>query len=160
MTGYQIMTPASGWNYMPFQGQQKPEPVTEETLKESVDQYDTQGSLVDYKAKGHSIEYLGKEDVEGTEAHKLKLTHKSGKTETMFFDPESYLMIRTITKQKANGQETEVTTSMSNYKKLDEGILVPMSFNIPIGPGMNADLTITKVEVNKPVDEAIFKPSN
>jgi hypothetical protein len=105
MTGYQIMTPAGGWNYMPFQGQQKPEPVTEETLKESVDQYDTQGSLVDYKAKGHSIEYLGKEDVEGTEARKLKLTHKSGKTETMFFDPESYLMIRTITKQKANGQE-------------------------------------------------------
>ena len=53
-------------------------------MKESVDQYDTQGSLVDYKAKGHSVEYLGKEDVEGTEAHKLKLTHKSGKTETMF----------------------------------------------------------------------------
>ncbi len=40
-------------------------------MKESVDQYDTQGSLIDYNAKGHSIEYLGKEDVEGTEAHKL-----------------------------------------------------------------------------------------
>ncbi len=29
LTGYQIMTPAGGWNYMPFQGQQQPEPVTE-----------------------------------------------------------------------------------------------------------------------------------
>lgn len=160
MTGYSIVTPDSGWNFMPFQGQQKPEPVTAETLKESADQYDAQGSLLDYKTKGHSIEYLGKEDVEGTEAHKMKLTHKSGKTETMFFDPASYLMIRTVTKQKANGQETEVTTSLSNYKKLPEGILVPMSINIPVGPpGQNADLTITKVEINKPVDEAIFKPS-
>jgi hypothetical protein len=62
MTGYSIMTPDSGWNFMPFQGQQKPEPVTAETLKESADQYDAQGSLLDYKTKGHSIEYLGKED--------------------------------------------------------------------------------------------------
>lgn len=159
MTGYTIMTPDSGWSFMPFQGQQKPEPVTAETLKEGADQYDVQGSLLDYKAKGHSVEYIGKEDVEGTEAHKLKLTHKSGKTETLYFDPVSFLLIRSITKQKANGQESDVTTSLSNYKKLPEGILVPMSINIPVGPGQNADLTITKVEVNKPVDETIFKPS-
>jgi hypothetical protein len=160
MTGYSIMTPTGGWNFMPFQGQQKPEPATEETVKESADQYDTQGALVDYKSKGHSIEYLGKEDVEGTEAHKVKVTHKSGKVETMYFDPTSFLAIRTVSKQKANGQESEITTSLSNYKKLPEGILVPMSVSVPVGPGMSAELTITKVEINKPVDEAIFKPSN
>ncbi len=160
MTGYQIMTPTAGWNYMPFTGQQSPEPVTEETLKESADMYDTQGSLIDYKTKGHTIEYLGKEDVEGTEAHKLKLTRKNGKVETMYFDPASYLMIRTVSKQKANGQEAEITTNLSNYKKLPEGILLPMSVSVPVGPGMMADLTFTKIEINKPVDEAIFKPSN
>jgi hypothetical protein len=160
MTGYQIMTPTAGWTYMPFQGQQKPEPVTDETLKESADQYDTQGALVDYKTKGHTIEYLGKEDVEGTEAHKLKVTHKSGKIETMYFDPVSFLAIRTVSKQKANGQETEISTTMSNYKKLPEGILIPMTVSVPVGPGQNAELTLTKVEVNKPVDESIFKPGN
>lgn len=160
MTGYQIMTPTAGWSFMPFQGQQKPEPVTEEMLKESSDEYDTQGALIDYKTKGHSLEYLGKEEVEGTEAYKVKVIHKNGKIETMYFDPASFLVIRTVTKRKANGQEFEVVTSMSNYKKLPEGILVPMSINIPVGPGMNADLSITKVEVNKPVNEAIFKPAN
>jgi hypothetical protein len=78
----------------------------------------------------------------------------------MYFDPASYLVIRTVSKQKANGQEMDVTTSLSNYKKLPEGILVPMSISLPVGPGANAELTLTKVEVNKPVDEAIFKPSN
>jgi hypothetical protein len=160
MTGYQIMTPTAGWSFMPFQGQQKPEPVTEEMLKESSDEYDTQGALIDYKTKGHSLEYLGKEEVEGTEAYKVKVIHKNGKIETMYFDPASFLVLRTVTKRKANGQEFEVITSMSNYKKLPEGILVPMSISIPVGPGMNADLSITKVEVNKPVNEAIFKPAN
>lgn len=153
MTGYQIMTPTAGWNYMPFQGQSKPEAVTEEDLKLGADQLDAQGVFVDYKDKGHIVEYLGKDDVEGTETHKLRLTHKSGKVETVFIDPVSYYIIRTVTKQKANGQEMEVTTNLSNYKKLDSGIVLPMSIGLPFG-----EMVITKVEVNKPVDEKIFKP--
>lgn len=155
MNGYQIMTPTAGWSFMPFQGQQKPEPVTEEQVKEAADQLDAQGALVDYKAKGHAVEYLGKDDVEGTECYKLKLTHKSGKTETIFVDPASYYIVKSISKQKANGQEMDVTTTLSNYKKLPEGIVVPMTVGLPFG-----EMNITKVEVNKPVDEAIFKPAN
>ena len=153
------MTPDSGWNYMPFQGQQKPEPVTADVLKDGADQYDTQGTLIDYKAKGHSVEYLGKEDVEGTEAHKLKVTQKGGKVSTMYFDPTSFLLIKSVSKVKANGQEADVSTTLGNYKKLPEGITVPMSVSVPVGPGATANLTFTKFEINKPVDVSIFKPS-
>ena len=155
MSGYQILTPTAGWSYMPFQGQTKPEPVTADQLKESADSYDAHGALVNFKQKGHTVEYLGKEDIEGTETFKLRVTHKSGKTETIFVDPASYYIVRTITKQKANGQEMDVTTNLSNYKKLPEGIVVPMSIGLPFG-----ELTITKVEVNPPVDEKVFKPEN
>jgi len=155
MTGFQIMTPQGGWNFMPFQGQAKPEPITAEDLKENADQMDTQGALVDYKQKGHSVEFIGKEDIEGTEAFKLRVTHKSGKVSTLFIDPASYYIIRSVSKQKANGQEMEIATNLSNYKKLPEGIVVPMSVSLPFG-----EMTITKVEINKPVDEKIFKPDN
>ena len=155
MTGYQIVTPTGGWNFMPFQGQAKPEAITEDDLKESIDQLDAQGPLVDYKTKGHTIELLGKEDIEGTEAYKLKLTYKGGKTETYFIDPASYYILRSVTKQKANGQEMEVATNYSNYTKLPEGIVVPMSITLPFG-----EMTVSKVEINKPVDEKIFKPEN
>jgi len=155
MNGYQIITPTAGWSYMPFQGQTKPEAVTEDILKENADQLDPQGVLVDYKTKGHVVELLGKEDVEGTEAFKLKVTHKSGKTETVFIDPSSYYILRSVSKQKANGQEFEVTTNYSNYTKLPEGIVVPMSISLPFG-----ELVITKVELNKAIDEKIFKPEN
>lgn len=154
MTGYQIVTPSAGWSFMPFQGQQKPEALTEEQLKESIDDLDIQGKLIDYSKKGHTVELLGKDDVEGTECFKLKITSKTGNVETIFVDPKSYLVVRSISKRKANGQEQDVTTDYSNYQKLPEGIVIPMSVTLGFG-----ELKITKVEVNKAIDEAIFKPA-
>ncbi len=152
MNGYQIVTPTGGWNFMPFQGQKAPEPITADDLKESLDQLDAQGSLIDYKTKGHSIEYLGTEDVDGVEALKVKQTLKGGKAETLYFDPKTYYIIRVKAKQKANGKEVEVTTNLSNYQKLPEGIMMPLSIGLPYG-----EMTVSKVEINKPVDESIFK---
>ena len=48
----------------------------------------------------------------------------------------------------------DATTNLSNYQKLPEGIMVPFSIGLPFG-----ELTLTKVEINKPIDENIFKPS-
>ena len=154
MNGYNIITPTAGWNFLPFQGQTQPEPLTEEDVKEGQPELDAQDELVDYKEKGTTIELVGKDDVDGTECFKLLVTFKSGKTESLFIDPKSYHIIRTISKQKANGQESDVTTNMSNYQKLPEGIVVAMSISLPFG-----ELNVTKVEINVAVDEAIFKPS-
>ena len=151
MNGYSIITPVAGWNFMPFQGQTQPEPLTEEDIKEGQPELDAQDELVDYKEKGSSIELVGKDDVEGTECFKLILTFKSGKTETLFIDPKSFHIIRQVAKQKANGQEMDVISNFSNYQKLPEGIVVAMSIGLPFG-----ELNVKKVEINKPVDEAIF----
>ena len=154
MPGYQIVTPTQGWKFMPFQGQKEVEPITADDLKEAQDELDVQGSLVDYKTKGHTVELLGTDDVDGVDAFKLKETLKSGKTQTIFIDPKTYYIIRVISKQKANGNEVDVTTNVSNYQKLPEGIMVPLSIGLPSG-----EMVISKVEINKPIDENIFKPS-
>ena len=159
MNGYQIVTPTEGWSFMPFQGQASPEAMTADDVKEGQEGLDAQGALVDYVAKGHKVEYLGKEDVDGTECYKLKITYKSGKDETMFFDPKTYYLVKTISVRKANGQEMEMNTSYSNHTKLPEGIVVPLSVSVPLGPGFNADMKIEKVEINKAVDASFFKPA-
>lgn len=155
MTGYQIITPTAGWNFMPFQGQTTPEAMTADELKQAVDDLDVQGKLVDYKSKGHTVEYLGKDDVEGTECFKLKITTKAGNVETVFIDPKSYYIVRSVVKRTANGQESDVPTGLSNFQKLPEGIVVPFSLTLPFG-----EMVISKAEVNKQVDESTFKPSN
>lgn len=151
---YQIVTPDAGWNFMAVRGQKAPEPITADELKESQEGLDAQGSLIDYKAKGHAVEFLGTDDVDGVDALKLKVTLKSGKVETVYFDPKTYFVIRVIRKQKANGKEDNVTSNLSNYQKLPEGIMIPFSITLPFG-----ELVVSKVEINKPIDENIFKPA-
>ncbi|MBI1341584.1 MAG: hypothetical protein GC171_01485 [Terrimonas sp.] len=152
MTGYRIITPTEGWSYMPFNGQMAPEAITPDELAQDQDDMDPEGPFINYKAKGHKIEYLGKEDVEGTEAYKLKAEMKGGKVETFFIDPSSYMVIRTVVKQKVNGQEVEQQTDLSNYEKLPEGIVMPKTITLPFG-----ELNITSVVVNGNVDESTFK---
>lgn len=152
MTGYEIVTPTEGWDFMPFQGQTEPEAKTPEELAEAQDQLDAQGELIDYAAKGHKVELIGKEDVEGTECFKLKVTKKGGSVSTLFIDPKNFYIIQAKSVQKANGQEMEVTTSFSNYEKLPEGIVVAKSMTLPFG-----EMNISKVTVNGAVDESFFK---
>jgi hypothetical protein len=159
MNNYMICTPTEGWRFFPIQGQQAPEAFTADDVKESQNLLDVSGSLVNYKEKGHSIESLGKEDVDGTECFKIKLTQKGGKVETYYIDPANYYVVKVVSVMKANGQEAEVATTYSNYQKLPEGITIAMSTSVPFAPGFNIDITLTKVEINKPVDEAIFKPA-
>ena len=74
MSGYQIITTTDGWGYNPFQGQTKAEPMTADDVKISQDALDAKDDLLNYAAKGTTVEALGTEDVEGTECYKLTPT--------------------------------------------------------------------------------------
>lgn len=155
MSGYSIITKTNGWNFMPFQGQTKPEPMTEDMLKSSQDELCALDKLLRYKDTGDKIELLGTDDVEGTECYKIKLTDSTGKETTYYLDTETYLLTKKSVKAMVNGQVVENSATMGNYQKLDEGILVAMSTKV--GPG---EMEIKKITINPEVDESIFKPSN
>lgn len=159
MNNYIILTPNNGWSFFPIRGQQAPEALTAEDVKEGQNSLDAQGGFVDYKTKGHTVELIGKEDVDGTECFKLKLSLKGGTSETYFIDPKTFYIVKVVSVKKANGQEMELPSTMSNYQKLPEGIVVAMSVSVPFGPGVNFDFNISKVEVNKAIDESLFKPA-
>lgn len=150
MQGYSIFTPTGGWNYYPWQGHRKPEAITPEEVQEQQDNLDAQTPLIDYKAKGHTAEYVGMDDFEGTDCYKIKLTEKGGKVITYYIDPSNYFIIHSISQTKANGAERENKTSYSNYQKLAAGIWVPMKMD---------NIKIKDVQINVPVDENTFKPS-
>ncbi|MFI5196021.1 MAG: hypothetical protein ACHQD8_02935 [Chitinophagales bacterium] len=154
MSNYTILTTKEGWAYFPIQGQTKPEAMTADDVKESQDQLDIQGPLIDYQAKGNKVTYLGKDDMEGTECHKIKVAYPNGKEETMYIDASNYYHIRSVEKTKSNGKEEEQTQNFGNFQKIPEGIVYPMSIE---GGGMGR-MEIKTVEINKPVDESIFKP--
>ncbi|MBK8725852.1 MAG: hypothetical protein IPL96_07275 [Holophagaceae bacterium] len=76
----------AGWRVNPFAGYgggKAAEPMTADEIKDSEVQADMDGPLVDYAAKGHKVEYLGTESVEGGTAHKLRVTYKNGNSSIM-----------------------------------------------------------------------------
>jgi hypothetical protein len=153
MHGYQIITDKEGWGYMPFGGQAKPEPATAEEVKASQDDLDLMDKFITYKDYGKKIEYIGKDDMEGTECYKISMTDKDGEMTTFFLDASNYYIIKEVVKKKINGKEIEATTTYSNYKKLDEGVVMAMSSS-----GDQGEMEITKVEINKTIDPMMFQP--
>jgi hypothetical protein len=153
MTGFQIITPTNGWSYMPFQGQSEVDTISATDIMKMQDALEIGDPLMDYKQKGYTAELAGKETINGSEASKIVITKKDGTKQTVFVDNKSNYIVRMITVQSMNGQEQEVTNDFSNYQKLPEGIVVPMTIGLPFG-----ELAISKVEVNKTLDENFFKP--
>ena len=151
MHGFDMMTTTEGWQYMPFQGMQKPEPKTEDEVKKSQSDLDIAGPLVDYAAKGHKVELLGKEDVDGTECYKIKAMLAGGKEVTFLIDPASSMIIRVKERRKMNGQETDLQTDLSDYKEV-EGVKMPYSITQQFGT-----VLITSIKVNQTVPESAFK---
>ncbi len=161
-SGYTIVTPDKGWTYIPMRSD-KPEEIPADRLKTMQDQLDISGPLVNYAAKGYKAALKGKESANGTEAYKIVLTSAAGKESTYFIDINTHLLVQT--KQMSdgggpnNGGPKEVVTDFSDYKDVD-GIMFPQTIKTE-GQGMGAgSMTFDKIEINKPVDESLYKPYN
>ncbi len=149
-SNYQIITPTKGWAFMPVMQQTEPQEMEAEQLKSAQGQLDIQGSLYNYKQKGYTAEYMGKEQVDGKDAHKIKVV-KSGRDVFYFIDAESNFIVKSMSKANIQGQETDVQTTFADYKQTPDGYWFPYSSTTMQGP-----VTFSKIEVNVPVDDKIF----
>ncbi len=156
LTGIQAYDGTSGWTLMPFMGSKDPQKSPEEDTKDLAEQADFDGPLVDYKDKGHTIEYIGKEDVEGTQAEKLKITLKSGKVRYIYMDPEWGLDLKVTAIVKREGIEASVDTLFGDYKEVG-GLTFPHALEQKMAgrPGQQS-FTIEKIELDTEMDDAIF----
>jgi outer membrane lipoprotein-sorting protein len=157
MTGTQAYDGSTGWSVMPFMGKKDAEKMSEDELKAVQEDADIDGALVDYKTKGNKVELLGKEDVQGSPAYKLKITMKNGVERTLYIDAESFLEVKAESKRKIQGQDMEGETIIGDYKPV-EGIMYPYSLESKLKgkEGMGQSIVIEKIEVNPTIDAATF----
>ena len=156
MTQVEAYDGNEGWKISPFQGRKDPEKMSADDLKPLMEDAEIDGPLVDWKAKGSTVDYLGTEEVDGTLAHKLKVVRKNGDVSFVYLDPDHFLEIRVLTGRVKHGAYEEVETDLGDYEKT-AGVFVPTS----IESGRKGDpdkqkIIIDKVEANVPVDDAIF----
>jgi len=158
MTLIQAYDGSSGWQISPFAGRKDPELVGEEELRDLQEEADFYGPLVDYQAKGNTIEYLGHDTVDGDDAFRLKVTLKNGDIYYYYLDPETSLEIRVERQIFVHGSVRESYTELGCYK-LVAGVYFPFSMvsGSPRNPGGGAKITIDKIEANVPMDAGEFK---
>ena len=156
-TGTQAYDGKTGWGISPMAAKKDPEPMSAEDLKDMEEQGDMDGPLVDTKAKGHKVELMGKEKVEGSDAYKLKLTLKSGDIHYIYIDADSYLELKTEAKRTVRGSEVETESVSSDYKEVG-GLLLPYTIQQGAkGQPQKQTITVDKIELNLPLDDARFK---
>lgn len=146
-----------GWKISPFNGRKDPERMAADDLKELLEEAEIDGPLVDWQKKGSTVEYLGREDVEGTLAHKLKVVRKNGNVSFVYLDPDHFLEIRILTQRLKHGALIEEEADLGDYEKVN-GVFLP--FSIELGTKGDTDkqkVIIDKGEGNAPVDDSIFK---
>jgi hypothetical protein len=146
MTAVSAWDGHEAWSISPFGGRKDPQKITADDAKEMIEEADIAGPLVDYRAKGNTVEYLGTEDVDGTDAHKLRVTLKNGDTKVLFLDPDAFLEIRVVSHRMVRGQEDVSATDLGEYEKVD-GIYFPFE---------SGRSQLEKVELNQPIDPKIF----
>ena len=158
LTMIQAYDGQNGWQVVPFTGKKDPEPMAADELKNIKEEADFDGPLVDYKQKGNTVELVGKEKMEGTDVYHLKVTLKSGDIRNYYLDTDSFLTVKTVGKTTVRGSEIEVESALGDYKEV-EGVLFPFSIDQRStgGQAPAAKITIKKVELNVPVDDAVFK---
>ncbi len=121
-------------------------------------------SFLDYKEKGYTVEFMGKETVEGTEAYKIKLVKEpltiDGQSvedvSYYYFDTENYVPIAVESEAHTGpmkGQTQYIT--MSDYQEVD-GIYFPFSISQGMKNGPTQPITFDSIELNPELDAAAF----
>jgi len=157
MTGITAWDGKTGWKIEPWQGKKDVEPLGEEELKQIVEDSDFDGPLVRYRDKGNSVELVGTEPVEGTDAFKLKVTLKNGDVRFYFMDTDDFVPIKIETKRMIRGAERESEITLGDYKEV-AGVYMPHSFESGAkGSSSRSKTVFDRIEANAPLDDALFR---
>jgi hypothetical protein len=147
----QCFSDKNGWALNPLGGNPSPVSLTDEMYQSGKAVIYAGGILLDYAAKGATAELMGKE----AGVYKIKITTNNAPS-FFYIDSATYYIKKVTVKGELMGEPLDVTTSFSDYKKTDFGIVLPYATVLDIGQ-YNLPSTVIKVEANKPVDPAIFE---
>jgi hypothetical protein len=156
LTAVQAWDGKEGWQISPFQGRKDPEKMSADDAKALADDAPIAGALIGARERGAKIDYLGTEDVDGTEAHKLKVTLKNGDVDYVFLDPDHVLEIRTIAQRSVRGTLVESVTDYGDYEEVG-GVYFPFATTTQNkADGSRMQTTIDHAQANVALDDALF----
>jgi hypothetical protein len=148
----------AGWKRQPYLGKGSYALMTADEVKGAAGQADLDGLLIDYKAKGHEVTLLGKDTVDGRPQYALAVTLATGVVRRIFVDAETFLEVKVDGTRRLRGKEYKLETFFRDYRRV-QGLVVPHAVETKVEGAASAHaMTIDRVELNPPLDDALFAP--
>jgi outer membrane lipoprotein-sorting protein len=150
----QVFDGEKGYMVSPMTGSTEPVEMTPEQVKQTLRSSMFQNFMANYFKNGQ-LALAGEENVNDKPAYKIKATVEGGTVIDMFIDKSSYLLVKTSTTTQANGMTVKMDSYLSDYTETS-GVMIPMKTTTS-AQGMDILINFTKVEVDTPMDDSIFK---
>ncbi len=108
-----------------------------------------------YGEKGYTLKISGTEKVGNTESIKMIVTNPNGSKTTEFYDRSSFLKVKEISTQEAQGQQMTNTTEFENYRDIG-GIKVPHKITITGAMPIPLTFELKEGKFNMGVSDDLF----
>lgn len=147
----QLFDGTTGWMSNSMQGDT---PMSGDQLESAKNGY-FPSPVLNYKEHGFTIAIQPNQKVNDRDAYVLLMTPKSGPAARMFFDAQTFMLVRSIsTINNPQLGQVEQITEPTDYKAVD-GVQVAFTIYQSAG-GQNVTLKFTKIENNVAIDDAVF----
>lgn len=146
----QVFDGEKGYAVNPMTGSTDPVEMTPEQVKQTLRSSLFQNYLDAYLKAGQ-LKLVGEENVNDKPAFKLEATAEEGTVVNLFIDKSSYFLVKTST----TAQGMAVDSYPSDYTETN-GVMIPMKTSTS-AQGMDIVISFSKVEVDIPMEDSVFK---
>jgi hypothetical protein len=156
-TAVQVYNGTQGWKLRPFLNRHEVENYTAEETKSASSDADLDGLLIDYAAKGETLELAGVEPVEGHNAYKLKVIDKNGYARHVWVDAGNFLEVKVEgIPRRLDGKYHPVATYLRDYRSVN-GLMMPyLEETVVEGVKDRERIVIEEIVSNPKLDDSRF----
>jgi len=108
-----------------------------------------------YHTADYTLNLLGVEPVNGSDAYKIEVVMKGGRKVTEFYDVKSALKVKVVETQKTPMGDMESVTLLQEYKAFNN-IMLP-TINITQVAGQEMKMVLESLDMNAVISDDIFK---
>ncbi|MGK9369369.1 insulinase family protein [Melioribacter sp. Ez-97] len=112
-------------------------------------------AMLDYSKYGITPELTGMENINGKDAYRIVLTSAGGKKTTQYYDPDTWLLIRSVSSISTPQGSFTQTMDMSDYKEVN-GVKYPFKYVQSFGP-QSIELNVSAIEINTGLPDSLFE---
>jgi hypothetical protein len=142
----------SGWSIQPWTQSLVPQPINKAALwRLGAMAHVWRNDLLDPQRR-KTLEYIGTEELDGSDCDKLRSRHSDGSVWTYYLDPDLGLLVKVTAEAEIGGEAVQWSATFGNYQRI-EGVMLPTVLETSSGT-----ILVEQYGLDEPLDAALFAP--